>query len=170
MQSIKWAANQRIEASHDATGVMFHVRVHGDKAELAGEIKLANVHPDVVSYAARDGLKKRVNDACAAAENNEQRFAVIKRLCDHYNSGAATWRLESVAASAKRLDRSAMYRAIATVRNMDVAHVEAKLREKDDNFLRSYNAIASIAAEYARLTTVSAPTETEDALFATLDE
>jgi hypothetical protein len=169
MNTIKWAANQRIESVHDKEGVMFWVREAGDKATLAGEIKVANVHPDIISYAARDGLKKRVNDACASAENNVQRFETIKKLCDHFNGGAATWRVESAGAVSKRLDRAAMYQAIATVRGMDVAVVESKLREKQDDFLRSYNAIADIAAEYTRLTTKAANVD-EDALFGALEE
>ena len=170
MNTIKWAANQRIESVHDKEGVMFWVREAGDKATLAGEIKVANVHPDVISYAARDGLKKRVNDACASAENNVQRFETIKKLCDHFNGGAASWRVEREGVVSKRLDRPAMYQAIATVRAMEVSVVEQKLRDKADDFLRSYNAIKEIAAEYARLTAkASAETVDEDALFGALE-
>lgn len=168
MNTIKWAANQRVEAAHDTTGVMFWVREAGDKATLAGEIKLANVHPDIMSYAARDGLKKRVNDACASAENNVQRFETIKKLCDHFNGGAASWRVEREGVVSKRLDRQAMYQAIATVRAMEVSVVEQKLRDKADDFLRSYNAIADIAAEYTRLTTKAVAVD-EDALFGALE-
>lgn len=168
MNTIKWAANQRVEAAHDTTGVMFWVREAGDKATLAGEIKLVNVHPDIMSYAARDGLKKRVNDACASAENNVQRFETIKKLCDHFNGGAASWRVEREGVVSKRLDRAAMYQAIATVRAMEVSVVEQKLRDKTDDFLRSYNAIADIAAEYTRLTTKAVAVD-EDALFGALE-
>ena len=171
METIKWAANQRMESVHDKDGVMFYVRESGDRATMAGEIKMANVHPDIVSYAARDGLKKRVNDACASAENNVQRFATIKRLCDHFNGGAATWRIEGLVAAAKRLDRPAMYTAIATVRKLDLQHVESRLRDKSDDFLRSYNAIRPIAEEYARLTAKPLTTAIdEDALFGPLEE
>ena len=170
MNTIKWAANQRIESAHDKDGVMFYVR-EGTAATLAGEIKMLNVHPDMVSYAARDGLKKRVNDACASAENNEQRFATIKRLCDHFNGGAATWRIEGAVAASKRIDRQAMYQAIATVRGYDVAHVAQRLQSMADDVLRTYNAIKPIAEEYARLTVrVSEAPADEKALFAPLEE
>lgn len=170
MNTIKWAANQRIEAVHDAQGVLFYVRVGGDKAELAGEIKIANVHPEVLAYAARDGLKKRVNDACASAENNERRFGTIKRLCDHFNGGAATWRVESAVSASKHLNRQAMFQAIATVRGYDVAHVATRLQSTSDDVLRTYNAIKAIAEEYARLTVrvTDAPVD-EDAMFAALE-
>ena len=170
MNTIKWAANQRIESVHDKDGVLFYVR-QGNDAAMAGEIKMANVHPDMLAYAARDGLKKRVNDACASAENNEARFATIKRLCDHFNGGAATWRIEGAVAASKRLDRQAMFQAIATVRGYDVAHVATKLQSMTDDVLRTYNAIKPIAEEYARLTAkvLEAPID-EDAMFAALEE
>ena len=170
MTTIKWAANQRIEAVHDQTGVRFYIRVSGDKADLAGEIKLASVHADIVNYAARDGLKKRVNDACASAETNEQRRATITRLCDHFNGGAQTWRIEGAVAQSKRIDRQAMYQAIANVRGYEVAHVASKLAQTSDDVLRTYNAIKAIAEEYARLTAkaLDIPAD-EDALFAALD-
>ena len=171
MTAIKWASNQRIESVHGNDSVSFYVRTNGDKADLAGKIEMASVHPDMVSYAARDGLKKRVNDACASAETNEARFATIKRLCDHFNGGAATWRVEGAAAQSKRVDRVAMFLAIAKVRAYTVEHVEQRLRDASDDVLRTYLAIREIAEEYARITVkVSTVEVDEDALFARLEE
>ena len=171
MNQIKWAANQRMESVHDNEGVRFYVRENGNTATLAGEIKLASVASEMIAYAARDGLKKRVNDACASAENNVQRFSTVKRLCDHFNGGATTWRVEGAVAVSRRLDKPAMYQAIATARSMDVVHVESRLHDKSDDFLRSYNAIQPIAEEYARLTAKRLDTAIdEDALFTPLEE
>ena len=168
MQTIKWAANQRIEAVMDAAGVQFYDRASDDKAIDAGRIDFARCAEATKFRAQQDGFKKRGNDACASAETLEQRLAILGRLCDHYNSGTESWSLKAV--SAKVLNRAAMYQAIATVRGMDASVVESKLRDKGDDFLRSYNAIAGIAAEYTRLTVRGADEKTENDLFAALDE
>ena len=159
----KWAANQRMESFHDADSVAFYVRGNGGEHLVGGEIVMASISEAVYDYAACDGLKKRVNDACAGCKTVTERVETIKRFCDHYNGGSESWNLERVATVSK-LDRAAMFSAIALWSNVPAADVAMRLQSKSDAELRSYNSVREVAVEYTRLTRQDADESTAAAL------
>ena len=79
----------------------------------------------------------------------QAKFTAMKALADHLQGGGScTTRQPSVS----RLDRAALFAAVATVRGLDAVQVEARWRDKPDEALRAVLTHREVAAEYARLT------------------
>jgi len=152
---VKWAANQKLEALQHSDRVEFWARGAGNTPEFLGEVMFAALSDAVQARAMSDGIKKRINDACAGKNPAD----VVPAFCTHYNSGTEAWELRGITS---RLDRGAMFSAM---HEADKAFAARKGREPrtaeqfaamhqstPDDVLRLRLAVPEVAAAYAMLT------------------
>lgn len=103
------------------------------------------------------GFLQRLSDRAAIQRDSVtgqsatpgEKFAAIKALADHYAQGGG-WELKG--GGVAPLNRAALYQAVAAVRGLDAAKVEAVYRAKEDDVLRTLLTIAAIATKYTELT------------------
>ena len=103
------------------------------------------------------GGTQKVSDKAALSRNPDtgrsatpqDKLEAMAGLCDHLNNGGA-WEMR--AASKARLDRAALFEAVAEVSGREASVVEARYRDREDSVLRTLLERADIAAAYARRT------------------
>lgn len=152
---VKWAANQKLEAIQLQDRVEFWGRGKGNTPEFLGEVVFANLSTAVAERAKSDGIKKRINDACAGKNPGD----IVPAFCTHYNSGTEQWDLRGITS---RLDRAAMFNALAQAsaligertgkQGRTAQQFEEMYRSTEDSVLRLRLAIPEVAAAYAALT------------------
>lgn len=129
-------------------------------------------HPDMVDPTLRaraelHGWKQRISDKAALSRDPktgksatpEQKFAAVKAIIDHYESGADKWEMERVGGGGGgRSDASYILQALATIQGLDqktIAERVASLSEKNgitvEQFLKRVATRADVATEVARI-------------------
>jgi len=115
--------------------VTFEVRGQGKLV-----LEMGKLHEDIIKRAACVGMAQvRIVDAAAVgkadkdgniipeAERNAMKFARMKALVDHYNSGTATWERVRVASAAKEDSIELIQRAIGRALQVEADAVGALL-------------------------------------------
>lgn len=104
------------------------------------------------------GYEQKVRDAAAiprdtktgASATPKEKYEAMLEVVQNLHDGI--WNAKG-GASAKALNRGALFQAIGEVRQRDAAEVEAKFRDRPDEVLRAFLTHKDIAGVYARLTT-----------------
>lgn len=134
-----WVIAHKVEAGV----ITFTVKGAGELA-----LRLDTVHTAVMLRAATHGLVQRISDAAAIARDTEtgksatpqEKFEAMKRLVDHYASGAAEWSLvrEAGTGTSRGISGVALLRAALKLWQPEKA-------EKVDEFVKGLKA-AQVAA------------------------
>ena len=149
-----------------------------------GELVLdtAKCHPDIIRHAAIHGLTQRIIDAAAlerdkttgASATPEDKFAAMKALVDHYNSGSAEWGLRTRADGGASRESSLTIRALAAVKGKPEAAIRefvdtkaAAMGIKPRELLAKLATNAEVAAKMAELRAANGPEVDVDSM---LDE
>ena len=121
------------------------------------QLNVGGLSAEVREHGLFHGLTQRVQDKAAISRNPDtgrsvtpqDKLAAMAALCDHLNNGGA-WEMRQ--ASKARLDRAALFEAVAEVSGREASVVEARYRDREDSVLRTLLERADIAAAYARRT------------------
>lgn len=129
-------------------------------------------HPDMVNQDLRaraelHGWKQRISDKAALSRDPktgksatpEQKFAAVKAIIDHYESGADKWEMERVGGNGGgRAESSYILQALANVQGVDLKtmaeRVAANAEKRDltvDAYLKRVATSEAVATEVARI-------------------
>lgn len=121
------------------------------------QVNVGALSEEVRTHAMFHGLTQRVQDKAAISRNPDtgrsatpqDKLAAMQALCEHLNNGGV-WEMR--AASKARLDRAALFEAVAEVSGREASVIEARFRDREDSVLRVMLERADIAAAYAKRT------------------
>lgn len=142
--------------------ILFEVR---DAGKL--ELRLENLAPTVVRYAALHGLKQRIADAAALGFNSEEnryataeeKFRAMAGLVEHYNSGSPDWSVRLAGQPKQSLLLRCLVEAYPAKSLEALQAYVAELDAKQKRALLASKALAPIAE---RLRAQAAPVDAQE--------